>query len=209
MDKTLAIQITGGLSKPSKMPGYGFSISPKLCKKGAILRKVTGSVCAICYAFRGHYGFPAVQGAFEKRFIGLSHPLWVEAMAFLIGGNNLSNFFRWHDAGDIQSLEHLENIVRVCRATPKIRHWLPTREYGFVSDFLRLRGKFPSNLNVRLSAYMVDGPGPIRLAEKLGVTTSGVTKEGFNCPSSLQGNSCMECRACWDKKVKNINYKRH
>jgi len=209
MTLTQAKEITGGLSNPSKMPGQGFSTSPRKCITGSKLRNVKGSVCSICYAFRGHYGFPVVQAAFEKRFAGLSHPLWVKAMALLINLTEKSGYFRWHDSGDIQSVKHLERIVKVCQATPQIFHWLPTREYGFVSSYIKKYKSFPGNLTVRLSAYMIDGPPPINLAARLKLPTSGVSKVGFNCPSSNQGNSCSDCRACWDIKVTNINYKRH
>ena len=50
---------------------------------------------------------------------------------------------------------------------------------------------------------------PTKLAKKLGLTTSGVSPDGFNCPASKQGNECGECRACWDGSVENINYKKH
>ena len=56
---------------------------------------------------------------------------------------------------------------------------------------------------------MVDGKPPTSLAKKLGLTTSGVSPDGFNCPASKQGNECGECRACWDNTVDNINYKKH
>ena len=56
---------------------------------------------------------------------------------------------------------------------------------------------------------MVDGKPPTSLAKKLGLTTSGVSPDGFNCPASKQDNQCAECRACWDSSVENINYKKH
>ncbi len=209
MDLLLAESIIGGLSKPSKMPCFGFSIPATRCKTGAKLRKVAGSVCAICYALKGRYSFGAVQKALERRFAGLSNPRWVEAMAFLINKREKSGFFRWHDSGDIQSADHLKRIVQVCRLTPNIKHWLPTREYGMVSAFIRDGGVIPENLRVRLSAYMVDGPPPSDIAKSLGVGTSGVSALGFTCPAYSQNNKCANCRACWDKNVENINYKAH
>lgn len=206
----LAQEITGGLSKPSKMPGYAYSIPAEECNKGSQLRKVKGSVCEKCYALKGRYVFSNVKNALRRRFESLSHPLWVEAMAFLINQAGI-NVFRIHDAGDIQSLAHLENIVSVCKKTPDVRHWLPTREYGVVRDFLDKHGSFPDNLNVRLSAYMVDGPLPLALADRMGVTVSGVTsdKTKANCPAYTQGGVCGSCRACWDKNTKVVLYPKH
>ena len=40
-----ALQITGSLSKPSKMPGWAYGLPAKECKTGGKLQAVPGSVC--------------------------------------------------------------------------------------------------------------------------------------------------------------------
>ena len=55
--------IVGGLSKPSKMPGWSIGLPAKECKTGAKLRKVKDSVCYDCYALKGCYVFKVVQEA--------------------------------------------------------------------------------------------------------------------------------------------------
>ena len=100
-------------------------------------------------------------------------------------------------------------IVKVAKNLPTIQFWIPTREYSFVSTYLKKHGAFPDNLTVRLSALMVDGQPPVGMAKRLGLTTSGVSTSGFTCPANSQGNKCLSCRACWDKNVNNINYKIH
>ena len=104
--------------------------------------------------------------------------------------------------------EQTVKIAEIARQLPDIKFWLPTREYSFVREWMQF-AKVPKNLTIRLSAYMVDGKPPTQLAKKLGLTTSGVSPEGFNCPASEQGNECADCRACWDGSVDNINYKKH
>ena len=204
-----ANQITGGLSAPSKMPCYGFSTTAKACITGRKLRDVVGSICSKCYALKGRYGFPNVQKALVSRLEKLADPQWVTAMAFLINRKEKSGYFRWHDSGDLQSVGHLKNIVEVCNRTPNIKHWLPTREYATVSKYVNVYGPLPENLTVRLSALMFDKPAPVGIAKRLGLTTSGASKQDFSCPASNQGNQCVNCRACWDKDVANINYKKH
>ncbi len=204
-----AIETVGGLSNPSKMPCHSWSIPAKYCKTGKKLAQVSGSVCFDCYALKGFYRMPNVKNCLEKRFLSLSNPEWVKAMTLAISGSEGSGFFRWHDSGDIQSLDHLEMIVQVAKNLPSIQFWLPTREYSFVSEYKKKHGDFPDNLNVRLSALMVDGQPPVAIAKRLGLTTSGVSTSGFTCPANTQGNKCLSCRACWDKKVENINYKLH
>lgn len=213
MTPKLALEISGGLSSPSKMPGFAHSIPAQACNVGSKLRAVAGSICSKCYALKGRYVFPNVKNAMSRRLQNLTHPRWVDAMAFLINrkakkGNDV---FRWHDSGDIQSLEHLENIAKVCEATPTVRHWIPTREYAVVSAFKDKHGKFPSNLTIRLSALMTDGPLPTGAAERLGVTVSGVTSDPkkVSCPAYKQGGVCGSCRACWDKNQAVVFYPKH
>jgi hypothetical protein len=204
-----AIEYVGGFSAPSKMPCQGFSIPAKYCKTGQKLRNVADTICSKCYALKGRYGFPNVQNALERRFANLKNELWVQAMTIAIRGTESSGYFRWHDSGDIQDLDHLDKIVQVARNLPEIKFWLPTREFSTVAAWKRRNGDLPSNLTIRLSALKINGAPPTTIAKLLGLVTSGVTKSGFNCPAPSQGNKCLSCRACWDKTVENVNYKLH
>ena len=177
-----AKEINGGLSNPSKMPGKAYSIPASRCNVGSRLAKVKGSVCEGCYALKGMYRFGNVQDALEKRFQSLGNTAWVNSMALLISKQS-KDFFRWHDSGDIQSVSHLKKIVDVCKLTPDTKHWLPTREYKIVEQYVDQFGAIPSNLIVRLSAHKVNFPAPTKLAKRLGVQTSSVTtsKDTFTC----------------------------
>jgi len=128
MMKTIdALKLVGGLSKPSKMPGWAYGIPAKECKTGSKLREIKNSTCHKCYALKGCYVFKVVQEAQYKRLAAIKHQQWVTAMIYLISSKK-SKFFRWHDSGDVQDLKHLAKIFKVVRLTPNIRHWLPTRE---------------------------------------------------------------------------------
>ena len=52
-----AIEITGGLSKPNKMPGPSINLPATQCITGAKLVKVKGSTCSGCYALKGRFRF--------------------------------------------------------------------------------------------------------------------------------------------------------
>jgi len=212
MDKKQIKQIIVGLSKPSKMPCHGYSIPAKECKTGGKLRDVPGSVCSSCYACKGNYRFSNVEKALYKRLDAIHNPQWVEAMAYAIVN---SKFFRWHDSGDIQNLEHLKKICEVCRLTPDTKHWLPTKEKKIIKEYILKIGNLPKNLTVRLSAYMVDSAPP-KYAEtiindqvRFSTVHSETVKYGRLCPAPTQGNKCLDCRACWDKRIKIISYKKH
>lgn len=205
-----AWKIIGGLSKPSKMPGYSYSIPAEECGVGSKLRKIAGSVCSKCYALKGFYVYPNSRKALRRRFESLNDPRWVEAMIVAFGHYEKGGYARIHDAGDIQSVEHLTNICKIAEALPHIKFWLPTRENRIVGQYLIKNKKgFPKNLTIRLSASMLDSAPPVSIAKAYGVQTSGVQKTGFTCPASKQGNKCLDCRMCWSKKVKNVNYKQH
>ena len=200
MLKKEAEKIVGGLSKPSKMPGPAYNLPASACITGQKLAKVPGSVCAGCYALKGRYRFNNVQAALQRRLQAIESPEWVEAMIVLI---KPQKFFRWHDSGDIQSLKHLENIFRVCRATPGTSHWLPTREAQFLK---RLKvNQVPRNLIIRMSSHMID-QAPVNFWPWTSTVTSG---DGRSCPAPEQGNSCGSCRQCWDRSTPNVCYGKH
>jgi hypothetical protein len=198
--------IVGGLSNPAKMPGKSTSLPPQMCNVGAKLRNVAGSVCEGCYAYKGNYSrFKNVGTALTRRLESLNHPDWIPAMVTLI--ERLPEpYFRWHDAGDLQSIAHLERIVAVCNATPHIKHWIPTHEYGIVRQYRAQGGVIPANLVIRESAVMVDGPPPVK--NKL-PTSTVVTDGSATCPAPTQGGECGPCRDCWDPTVQNVAYSKH
>jgi hypothetical protein len=212
-----AKDITGGLTSTSKMPCKSFSIPAQACKMGSKLVGIKGSVCEGCYALKGFYQFPAGIAKREDRLKNIYNPKWVNAMALLINKQS-KDFFRWHDSGDLQGMLHIMNILRVCRATPQTKHWLPTREYKLITDLVEGGYEVPENINIRLSALMVDGVPPTALANRLNefpnvkgiISTSGVAKDKLeaNCPAYKQNNTCGSCRTCWTSKG-NVNYKFH
>jgi len=199
MLKKEAKEITGGLSKPSKMPGPSYNLPAAACITGAKLAKIPGTVCYGCYALKGRYRFTNVRLALARRLESLPHPRWVEAMTALISGEEV---FRWHDSGDLQSAWHLKRIFEVCNKTPETSHWLPTRE----AKFLKLMDPdiIPKNLIIRMSSHMID-QAPV----KFWPWTSTVSTGSFTCPASKQGNECKSCRNCWDRGVSNVVYPKH
>ena len=199
MLKKEARQITGGLSAPSKMPGPAYNLPATQCITGAKLVNVPGSVCHGCYALKGRYRFSNVRMALARRLESLKHPRWVEAMTVLIKGEP---WFRWHDSGDLQSAWHLKQIFEVCNRTPDTMHWLPTREARILN--LMDPDIIPPNLIIRMSSHMIDQQ-PV----KFWPWTSTVSTKSKTCPAQDQGNSCKDCRACWDRNVKNVTYPKH
>ena len=202
--------IVGGLSKPSKMPGYSTSIPAQRCGVGAKLRTVKGSVCSGCYALKGCYVFPVVKEALENRFQCLKDPRWTAAFIALLNRKKVE-FFRWHDSGDIQSIAHLRNICTVAENTPGTLHWIPTREYRIVEAYTEKYGEVPVNLILRASAHMIGKEAPSRFRHSSMVLAKGETshESASVCPAPDQGNECGDCRSCWNKNVSTVAYRYH
>jgi hypothetical protein len=215
------LNIIGGLSDTTKMPGYSYSLSAFRCNVGSNLAPVKGSTCYNCYARKGNYiRFPKVQEALERRYQSLFDPRWTAAFIQVLKNLRKKNeFFRWHDSGDLQSLSHLMNIVNIAKNLPAMKFWLPTREYQIVDTYLHMYGKFPVNLIVRVSAQRKDRYAPSRYN-----TTSMVISRdecfddilnewkaaGVNiCPAPEQDGECGSCRNCWDSSVSVVAYKEH
>ena len=192
-----AKEITGSLTRTSKMPGLSYSLPAWECKTGSKLRKVKDSVCSMCYALKGNYTrYKAIKAAQYVRLKSIEDSRWIEAMTAQV---QRSTYFRWHDAGDVQDLAHLKKIYAVCEATPNTKHWMPTRE-AWIKDHLDSK---PENLVIRFS------PPMIGQRNESWPNSSMVVLKDATCPAPNQGNSCGDCRACWDPSVKVVSYGKH
>ena len=195
-----ARKITDSLTRTSKMPGLSYSLPAWACQTGSKLRKVKTSPCYGCYALKGNYTrYPAIKIAQYRRLAAIKMEGWTRAMAVQI---LKQKYFRWHDAGDVQSHEHMAKIIEVCKLTPNTKHWLPTQE----RQYLPKPEDVPDNLIIRLSRSKVDGPAGNAWTHDSGVTT----QEGQRtCPAPDQGGACKDCRACWNKDIKSVIYGKH
>ena len=194
-----AKKITESLTRTSKMPGLSYSLPAWACQTGSKLRKVPGSPCFGCYALKGNYTrYPAIKAAQYRRLDSIKNPLWVEAMAAQI---KRQKWFSGHDAGDLQNSEHMQKIIEGCKLTPDTQHWLPTQERQYLPD----PEQVPANLIIRLSAAKVNGTAGNAWSHSSTVVTDG----SASCLAPSQGGKCLDCRACWDKDVKNVSYGKH
>jgi len=224
--------IAGTLGFPSKMPGTAYALPASKCIIGAKLVQTPGSVCHGCYVLTGLYSMGNAQKAMKRRLAGLPDPLWVHAMIFLLKQKhaaqefridlglravrqgtqrwrmNVSGYHRWHDSGDLQGVWHLRKICEVAEGTPKIMHWLATREAKMVQDYVAEGGLIPGNLVIRVSATMIDRGPPTSWP-----LTSTVHEKsdpvGHRCPAPTQNHECGSCRACWSRDVANVSYEKH
>jgi hypothetical protein len=221
--------LTGTLTNASKMPGLASpSLPTRACRVGSILRGVKGSPCEGCYARRIESYRANVARAWEANLSKLeaalscpeSREAYVAAMVLQIEAHRAKNpesgrYYRWQVAGDLQSVAHLELVAEVARRTPEVRHWLATQQHAEVAAWTR-ENELPANLVVRLSM-------PRRNTPAVGVLPAGVASStvadkeklpevpGHHCPATLPGGNgeCGSCRACWERSVRHVVYRRH
>lgn len=218
--------IVYGWSSPGKMPSPGYSIPASRCQTGSKLANKEGSVCFGCYAaddvewwkqsgrnpYLGRYKMNNVKQAAEKRYQSLASAMWVPAQVFLIRKRKLTHF-RWHDAGDIQSLAHLRNIALIAELCPSCKFWLPSREYGYAREYRKVYGKLPTNLVLRASGHMIDKNAPADFAHRSAVDSGkydySKNPKAFKCIAYTQDGKCEKCRACWSPNASIIVYPVH
>tara|TARA_R100001594_G_scaffold34170_4_gene63086 strand:- start:3054 stop:3842 length:789 start_codon:yes stop_codon:yes gene_type:complete len=235
-----ALEVIGGLSDTKKMDCPSYGIPADLCITGSKLRSVKGSTCESCYAyFKGMYRFDNVRDAQFRRYETLQNEdreKWISAFVYIINKRN-EKYFRWHDSGDLQSVDHLKRIAEIAILTPNCKHWLPTREAKIVKEFLD-NYECPQNLCIRISDTMIDAKKPVSYL--IGKTQfSGVQSKGkafdkdtcnskkhiggykYNkrtkeykadfgyCTGFTESGKYVECRKCWDKNTFKVNYPIH
>ena len=220
ISKADARTVCGTLTQTSKMPCKSSSLPTESCQTGFKMAQIAGSICASCYADKGFYAvyantikpaqFARLDAVWQAMESEAQAQLWVSGMVALIGTDQ---YFRHHDSGDLQGLAHLELIAALCDATPGTRHWLPTREYGIVKEYIAKHGRLPVNLTVRLSAMYPDQPVkvPKSLQGVPGIAVSNVHAKGAPigdaCRAPDQAGECRDCRACWTDAT--VSYAMH
>ena len=194
------------LSNTSKLGCKSISLNAKKCITGSILSKKEGSVCYKCYALTGCYQFPVVQDAMERRMKFFYHKDFIPIMVFLLSSLRKKKF-RWFDSGDVQNTIMALNILEICRLTPDIKHWIPSKEYKIWREALKIQ-KLPKNVCLRMSSPNIDQE-PLKGFENTSTVHKDKKAFGLECIAYKQDGKCLDCEACFNKKVKNVSYPLH
>lgn len=167
--------------------------------------------CKGCYATSGNYRFANVKAPRE-----FNRQAWQEEdfVQDFIKALHKERFFRWFDSGDMYDLRLAHKMLEIMKATPHVKHWLPTRMHKFkkfhsvIQEMASLK-----NVVVRLSSDSVTGG---MVESELTDTNSTIVPEdaigdydGFICKAFYQDGKCLDCTACYNKDVKTIAYVGH
>lgn len=257
--KKQANAIAGTLGKPSKMPGMSYGLPANEggfveaicfdkgwnipdqygCQIGKLLSKLSGTVCSKCYADeRANYGYPSVQIAQTKRLVGLSDPMWTNAMVYLID-HQFDKLFSealtdWIDYSFCNGLDWtIQHCERLANHDVAFFRWHDSGDIidhkhlekialvasltPYLSHWLPTRetklvqtfnGIVPSNLLIRHSAHRVDKSIASKVLHCSSVSLNKPSI-GVDCSAPLNFNECGDCRRCWSHDVKEITYPQH
>ena len=234
---------TSLLSKTHDMACFSWSIPAGHTCPSAVYGD--GTICGSCYAMLNRYGMDNVADAQWLRLVWtkylLKHnpQLWIDTMTANIvkvstKGKHATPFFRWHDSGDMFHLSYIMAIIEVCKATPMVSHWLPTRGWQTNRKPIDTDSKWHAallelskldNVVVRSSALDFNSTAPTTpygsgssaydgsvqpdVVDGM-VVLDGVTHHA--CPkTTTDGGTCLKCncRRCWDKDGGNVAYYVH
>jgi hypothetical protein len=162
--------------------------------------------CQGCYATTGNYRFSNVKKPREFNREDWKRDEWVNDMVLALDS---SRYFRWFDSGDMYTLQLACKIYEVMKATPWVKHWLPTRMHKFNKyKTIIERMQALDNVVVRFSSDSVQGE--IINGQTTSTIFSDTVPEGaLECKAYEHEGKCNGCRACYDKDVKVIAYKAH
>jgi hypothetical protein len=198
------------LSKASKMPCPSWSLQAiDTCPGSKGLDGNLVPVCAGCYATRGNYVFSSVKASREHNKNDWQRDDWEADMIDAINRQR-SGYFRWFDSGDMYSLPLAEKIYSVMKATPSVKHWLPTRMHKFrkFMPVIRRMNALP-NVVVRFSADYLDDVIKGDYTSTVTTDAASVPSGAVFCEAYTRQGKCGDCRACWDKSSAIIAYPAH
>jgi len=196
------------LSKTSKLDGI-LSWSLQALETCPASKNKDGSLvdaCKGCYATTGNYRFSNVRKPREFNREDWKRDAWVSDMVKALDS---SRYFRWFDSGDMYDLSLANKILAVMKATPWVKHWLPTRMHKFIKFQHTIDAMMSlDNVVVRFSSDSVQGE--IINGQTTSTIFSDTVPEGaLECKAYEHEGKCNGCRACYDKDVKVIAYKAH
>ena len=181
------------------------SVAPILTCKG-----VCNTCVNHCYDLKAVLQYPGTAKARARNTVILRNdPFEFFVQLLHAAQRQRKNLFRLNVGGEIDSLAHLQIIVRVAAMVPKTKFLLFTKKHFLVNSYVETCGKLPSNLKLIFSTWpgmTVDNPHNFPLScpypEKL---PHGWKKCIGNCELCAQ----YKC-GCWDvEKGRIIGFKYH
>lgn len=176
-----------------------------------------------CYANKGAQKICVVQAAYYRNFRLLNDNVEdvFEQIIYKIKHSGLSTV-RYFDSGDFPNYEFLLGLIDIANKLPDVKFMAFTKKYELVNRYLTEGNKIPDNFNIIFSAWdklwheeRFDNPFSLPVAFvdfKDKRFNPQIPENAFRCPSNgkkLGEITCSMCKACWNKKLKNVVFAQH
>ena len=199
------------LSKANKMPCRSWSLQAlETCPAARDDKGDIVPACKGCYALAGNYHFKNVKASRAYNKKDWQRDDWVNDMVAELDNDR---YFRWFDSGDMYHIKLAEKIYEVCKRTPWIKHWIPTRMYKEkFKKFHAVLEKFNelNNVIVRYSSDSINGEIVQGAKYSSTIITEEQIKDSQNVCYAFENNGkCGTCRVCWDKSISVVSYVGH
>ena len=199
------------LSKTSKMPCKSFALPAMKTCLGAINSEgKVKDVCRGCYAMKGSYQWRPAKALRENNRLSVSNQLHSFASDMLkLLKKEKNNYFRWFDSGDVFDNDFLYEIYKVCKQTPDINHWIPTKAREILDNATWEKLESLPNVKVRYSSDSINGEyNSLHGSTAIQSNQKYDDNKVFKCPVDYdQIKKCGNCRACWhSEKVIAYNF---
>lgn len=202
-EKLTGIHFT--LNHTGKMEGMQSLSTSCVCNPACLARmKDKDSICSHCFAAAMHKRYTALGIRMEQNTVALSARLYSHEELPIIN----AAFFRFESFGDLSSVTHARNYLRICKRNPWTRFALWTKNPGYLAQAIKLEGK-PNNLNVILSSPYMDTVADASRWEFVDKVFTVWTKSAIkaqNVAINCGSRKCLDCLLCYTKNdVHEIN----
>lgn len=197
------IHFTFGNRKIDGIPSFAFN---------PFLTCANRPCLSACYAAKGNYiCLQKLKSETENTayyYFGRKQFL-KEFDAFLTQNERFYPYFRYFESGDFLSADNVKDFLKVSSKHRKIKFLIRTKKYSFVNSALKNKGKIPENVVLRFSKFTFSGLSKIENKEDFLLTDcqESPAKGPGLCPGASVG--CRRCLKCWNKKIKEIDFKKH
>ena len=178
-------------------------------------KKDPDSVCSHCYATRLLAFREGANRCYERNLCTLRNllPKWKAARAVFT-----TRLGRFEAFGDLSSVTHARNYLRIARANPDTRFAIWTKNWNLLATAIKEEGgKCPRNLSIVLSSNKLNGSFTEEQLERIQakmhvdhvfeVYTPEYLKEHPEVKIECGGRKCLECGRCY-RKTKSIDFVR-
>lgn len=229
----LRITISRGNGKLGNIPGFNIlpGNEPIRNKKGIPLTNIKGTCgkhCACClkqcYAvkYMQFHHNTTVKNYAINTYIMRNDPEKLIAQIKEYCAKNIVKYFRFHTAGEIESLDQLNTYAKICREIPDVIFYIYTKSFDILETWFKTINEIPENFIINLSEWhgnldFIHQTNCSKLFKECNVfyyddeESSNEVHFMAHCPAidsegHETGVTCAQCRACMYKGTRIAVY---